>query len=322
MIWPFTSARWHIDTESCQVDVVRIHPGGFRLLLVGPKSQHELTQTLTERRFMFEVAFDGEQALKKLREMPVHLLITDREPGKILGVELAKTALDEQRTSAALMLDDPLASREIIGSWVRGVFDGFLSTRMDPDVTVRLIELSLLAQWAMAQSAQAQNQTAMIDEARAAEQKERGEKHQAVRALQVEQKKVRELVKEIAMVREQLSTMHLVAGAKSNSDEGAVLNQPTSPAEEDLLFPDESPPSTSVMHAERTDLGGADDAQAVQADAATIPPDTHRLVSQPTAQSVKPQPDATAAHNSLTTAARAPETEALLAELDEVLFTD
>jgi DNA-binding NarL/FixJ family response regulator len=281
---------------------VRIHPSGFRLLLVGPKSQHELTQTLMERRFMFDTAIDGEHGLKKLRETPVHLLITDREPGKILGVELAKTALDEHRTSAALMLDDPLASREIIGAWVRGVFDGFLSTRMDPNVAVRLIELSLLSQWAMAQSAQAQNQTAMIDEARAAEQKERGERHQAVRALQVEQQKVRELVKEIAMVREQLATMHLVAQTKSNSDEG----RPTS-AEDEPLFPD--PPETSPLH-------------VIEADAATIPPQTPGLASQPTAQSVKPPSDATAAHRGLTSAARAPETEALLADLDEVLFTD
>lgn len=199
-------------------------------MLAGPKVSRVLP-FLQQRGFVGEAFASGAQALAHLRRSPCHVLIIELELGDMMGVDLARTGKAEQIVGATLLLEDPIKSGMVISALARGI-EAFVPVPPDETVFLERIETLLLAQWGLVVTAQQQQ---LVDEVarlqalladaemtgqEATEQLSQQQKTSA-RELSDERKKVTELVREIASLRDQLTTMHLVTGAKTGiSDEG------------------------------------------------------------------------------------------------------
>lgn len=209
---------------------MRIHPGGFRLVLAGPKVSR-LLPFLEQRGFVGDAYASGAQALAHLRRSPCHVLIIELELGDMMGVDLARTGKTEGTVGATLLMEDPIKSGMVVSALARGI-EAFVPVPPDETMFIDKLETLLLAQWGIAVTAQQQQLTeelarvrGLVDAAQeeAAEAKAALEERRrtASRELSEERKKVQELVREIASLRDQLTTMHLVTGAKTGiSDEG------------------------------------------------------------------------------------------------------
>jgi DNA-binding response OmpR family regulator len=249
---------------------VRIHPGGFRLVLVGPKVSR-LLPFLQARGFIAEAFSRGGEAQARLRMAPCHVLIVELELGDMLGVELGRAARQDRQAGAVVLMDDPAKSGMIVSALARGL-ETYVPIPPDENAFLERIELLLLAQWGLVvtqQQAQLLEELARAKEAagtaeenlalaeNAAEERiakakkdadERASRlesqlrdarkqaedarragddavSKARAALQSElvdeRKKVEQLRRETAVLRDQLTSMHLVTGAKSGvSDEG------------------------------------------------------------------------------------------------------
>jgi DNA-binding response OmpR family regulator len=227
---------------------MRIHPGGFRLVLAGAKVSR-LHTFLTGQGFQVEAFTDGGAALAALRHQPCHVLVLELEVGDRMGVDVAREVRAEQRAGAVLLLEDPIKSGQIIASLARGDVESYVAIPPDESILLRRLEDLLLAQWGGAVAGQQQalseevlrlkeelatatnaheQALAALERAHAAEiERARGESRQRARDLKDERDRVKELVKEIGVLREQLSTMHLLAGVKSGvSDEGDAASNP------------------------------------------------------------------------------------------------
>jgi len=250
---------------------VRIHPGGFRLVLVGPKVSR-LLPFLQSRGFPAEAFARGGEAQARLRGAPCHLLIVELELGDMLGIELGRAARQDRQAGAVMLMDDPAKSGMIVAALSRGL-ETFVPIPPDEAAFLERIELLLLAQWGLvvtqqqAQQAEelaaakqaastAEEQLALArndaDERLAAAKKLADEgvarleaQHRDVKKqlddakravdhavahgsaalvaeLADERRKVEQLRREAAVLRDQLTSMHLVTGAKSGvSEEGA-----------------------------------------------------------------------------------------------------
>lgn len=213
-------------------EVVRIHPGGFRLVLAGPKVAR-LLPYMQEKGFIAEAFVKGSDALNRMRQAPCHLLLIELECTDTMGIDLARGARQEGICGATLLVDDPMKSGMIISALARGV-DAYVAIPPDETTFFSRIETMLLAQWGLVVTEQQSQLTAEIArlqqavsaaEASAALAERRAKEHAAVLDTQLtaEKKKVAELEREASVLREQLATMHLVTGAKSGlSDEGKV----------------------------------------------------------------------------------------------------
>ncbi len=209
---------------------MRIHPGGFRLVLAGPKVAR-LLPFLQEKGFVAEAFVKGGEALNRMRQAPCHLLLHELECGDMMGIDLARGAKQEGIAAAALLVDDPMKSGMIIAALARGV-DSYVSIPPDETIFFDRIENMLLAQWGLVVTQQQQTLqdevarlTAQLKdvENKDAQAKKRDDSRIAELSskLAAEQKRVKDLLRETDVLREQLATMHLVTGAKSGlSDEG------------------------------------------------------------------------------------------------------
>lgn len=210
--------------------MVRIHPGGFRLLLAGPKVSKVLP-FLQARGFVGDACVSGQEALAKLRRSPCHVLLLELELGDMMGVDLARTGKAEGLVGGTLLLEDPIKSGMVVAALCRGV-DAFVAVPPDEAVFLEKIEGLLLAQWGLVVQGQQQVQTDELAQLRRALAESEEQLREAAEGLEQqtrkvdrdladERKKVRQLVGEIASLRDQLTTMHLLTGAKTgNSDEG------------------------------------------------------------------------------------------------------
>jgi hypothetical protein len=222
-----------------QRGLVRVHPGGFRVVLVGPKVSRVLP-FLQGHGFVGDAYVGGAEGLAAIRAAPCHVLLTELELGDMMGLDLVRMGRSEGIVGASLLLEDPIKSGMILSALARGV-DSFVPTPPDQAVLLGKLEQLLLAQWGLAVTGQQQALTDEIGRLRAAladaeasvvaaranvdDERAAGEKalRDVERHLGDERKKVRQLVSEIASLRDQLSTMHLLTGAKTGiSDEGAA----------------------------------------------------------------------------------------------------
>ncbi len=242
---------------------MRIHPGGFRLVLVGAKVSR-LLPFLQARGFLVEAFQKGGEAQARLRVAPCHVLIVELELGDMMGVELGRAARQDRHAGAVVLMDDPARSGMIVSALARGL-ETFLPIPPDENVFLERLETLLLAQWGLVvtqQQAQlledlnrAREATVAADERVLKAEAERDEARrkteaqtqdarrkadearrsvdEAVRearaALQVElaaeRKKVDQLERETAVLRDQLTSMHLVTGAKTGvSEEGLAID--------------------------------------------------------------------------------------------------
>ena len=245
------------STTTWQTADVRIHPGGFRVVLAGAKVSR-LLPFLQSRGFNAEAFAKGNEAMARLRAAPCHLLLFELECGDMMGIDLARGAKIEQLTGATLLVDDPLKSGMIIAALSRGI-DSYVSLPPDETVFMDRIEGLLLQQWGLVvtqqqqglvnELAEAQQKLAAIETSSAAvlAQQERSSSRQ-IKELETRlqraassvdtalkdmterhllaNRRVGELTKELGMLRDQLATMHMVAGSKAGtSDEGAAANR-------------------------------------------------------------------------------------------------
>lgn len=209
---------------------MRIHPGGFRLVLAGPKVAR-LLPFLEQKGFGAEAFQKGGDALNRMRQAPCHLLLLELECGDTMGIDLARGARQEGICGATLLVDDPMKSGMIISALARGV-DAYVAIPPDETIFFSRIETMLLAQWGLVVTEQQAQLTAEIARLQAAVADAEagriaGERRFKERAAELdkqlahEQKKVADLEREASVLRDQLATMHLVTGAKSGlSDEG------------------------------------------------------------------------------------------------------
>ncbi len=252
---------------------MRIHPGGFRLVLVGPKVSR-LLPFLQARGFLAEAFQKGGEAQARLRSSPCHLLIVELELGDMLGVELGRAARQDRQAGAVILMDDPSKSGMIVSALSRGL-ETFVPIPPDESAFLERIELLLLAQWGIVVT---QQQAQLLEELAAAKQAAADAADELTRAradtdeqvaearklgddrvarletqfrdvkkqlddarrgtddaireataaveaeLAEERRKVEQLRRETAVLRDQLTSMHLVTGAKSGvSDEGGAL---------------------------------------------------------------------------------------------------
>lgn len=209
---------------------MRIHPGGFRLVLAGPKVARILP-FLEQKGFVAEAFQKGSEALNRMRQAPCHLLLLELECGDTMGIDLARGARQEGICGATLLVDDPMKSGMIISALARGV-DAYVAIPPDETIFFSRIETMLLAQWGLVVTQQQSQLTAEIERlqkavADADAHKVAGERRLKERTaelekqLAAEKKKIADLEREASVLRDQLATMHLVTGAKSGlSDEG------------------------------------------------------------------------------------------------------
>ncbi len=235
---------------------MRIHPGGFRVVLAGPKVARMLP-FLEARGFVGEAFAKGGDALNRLRQAPCHLLLLELECGDLMGIDLARGVKQEGIAGATLLVDDPMKSGMIISALARGV-DNFVATPPDEVIFFARIEGMLLAQWGLVVH---QQQGAMVEELTRVRQQladvevkdtSTGKAHRAMIAdltqqLGAEKKRVVDLVKETKVLREQLTTMHLVTGSKTGlSDEGQAARSAEDGDEAVDFLLDDGPASKSA----------------------------------------------------------------------------
>ncbi len=204
---------------------------------------------LQAKGFVGEAFAKGGEALNRMRQAPCHLLLLELECGDLMGIDLARGAKQEGIAGATLLVDDPMKSGMIISALVRGV-DNFVSTPPDEAVFFSRIEGMLLAQWGLVVH---QQQGQMVEElARvrqqlvdveakeaAAETIHRGMLQDLDKQLSAEKRRVADLVKETKVLRDQLTTMHLVTGAKTgHSDEGQAAHSDEGDEAVDFLLDD------------------------------------------------------------------------------------
>lgn len=228
---------------------MRIHPGGFRLVLAGPKVAR-LLPFLEQKGFVGEAFTKGSEALNRMRQSPCHLLLLELECGDTMGVDLARGAKQEGITAAVLLVDDPMKSGMIISALARGI-DSYVAIPPDEAIFFSRIENVLLAQYALVMT---QQQSQLTDEiARlqkslddagagkaAGERKLKDRIAELEKQVTTEQKRVADLDRESAVLREQLTTMHLVTGAKTGlSDEGGAVHSDEGDEQVDFLLDDE-----------------------------------------------------------------------------------
>lgn len=165
-----------------------MNPAQFRLLLAGPKVCR-LLPFFTARGYVADGAASGEEALEQMRAAPRHVLLVELDLGDVLLADLLDDVRNENLAGAVILLDDPAKSGLIVATLLRGV-DGYVATPPDENYLFRLVERQLLAQWALAQqSMPAQDGV---------------ELKKAEKNLELERGKVKELVKEIASLREEI----------------------------------------------------------------------------------------------------------------------
>ena len=205
-------------------------------MLAGPKVSR-LLPFLQQHGFVGDAFAGGKQALEHLRRSPCHVLCIELELGDMMGVDLARTGKQEGIVGASLLLEDPMKSGMVIAALARGL-DAFVSVPPDETILFERLEALLLAQWGLVVTGQQQQLNDELTRVRAELESATEQQQQAVtrlaernksssRELADERKKVQELVLEIASVRDQLATMHLLTGAKSGrSDEGAATISP------------------------------------------------------------------------------------------------
>jgi DNA-binding NarL/FixJ family response regulator len=143
----------------------------------------------TARGYVADGAANGEEALEQMRTAPRHVLLVELDLGDVLLADLLDDVRNENLAGAVILLDDPAKSGLIVATLLRGV-DGYVATPPDENYLFRLVDRQLLAQWALAQGELAAPDTAELKKA---------EKN-----LDLERGKVKELVKEIASLREEL----------------------------------------------------------------------------------------------------------------------
>jgi hypothetical protein len=174
------------------------------------------------------------------------VLCLELELGDMMGVDLARTGKQEGIVGATLLLEDPIKSGMVISALARGI-EAFVPVPPDETFLMERLEALLLAQWGMAMSSQQQALTDEVTrvrallaqaEANAADAAERLNEvsKTSARELGDERRKVKDLIGEIASLRDQLATMHLLTGAKSarsaegapsRSDEGGMVDDVT-----------------------------------------------------------------------------------------------
>jgi DNA-binding response OmpR family regulator len=253
-----TPASWHNGR-------VRIHPGGFRLVLAGAKVTR-LLPFLQAQGFNVEGFVKGSEAMSRLRAAPCHLLLFELECGDMMGVDLARSAKIDRLAGGTLLVDDPRQAGMIVSALSRGI-DSYVSLPPDETIFMERLESLLLSQWGLVVTQQQQGLTEEVAAARAqvaqleastkqqtqrleqqlAEQQQKLESSSSKQLKELEaklqratqthaseakeladkaataQRRVVELTREIGVLRDQLSTMHLVAGVKTGaSDEGAA----------------------------------------------------------------------------------------------------
>ncbi len=199
-------------------------------MLAGPRVSR-LLPFLQEKGFVGDAFANGKQALEHLRGSPCHVLCIEIEVGDMMGVDLARIGKDEGLVGATLLLEDPIKSGMVISALARGI-EAFVPVPPDEKLLLDRLEALLLAQWGLVVSQQQEQQTQELARARL-ELDQAGKKAQqaeevfreltqsASRDLADERRKVAELESEIASLRDQLATMHLLVGAKTgNTDEG------------------------------------------------------------------------------------------------------
>lgn len=207
-----------------QTRLVKIHPGGFRLVLVGPKVSRMLP-FLQERGFVGEAFAGGKPALECLRRSPCHVLCIEVELGDMMGVDLARIGKAEHIVGATLLLEDPIKSGMVISALARGI-EAFVPVPPDEALLMDRLELLLLAQWGVVVAAQIQQLNEEVGrlslqlstaqgEARSASSALVEFQKTASRDLSEERRKGQGFVSEIASLRDQLSTMHMVTGART-----------------------------------------------------------------------------------------------------------
>ncbi|MDP2341314.1 MAG: hypothetical protein Q8O67_10165 [Deltaproteobacteria bacterium] len=187
---------------------------------------------LQQRGFVGDAYASGKQALDAIRRAPCHVLCIELELGDMMGVDLARTGKQEGIVGATLLLEDPIKSGMVISALARGI-EAFVPVPPDEAMLMERLEALLLAQWGLAVTAQQQQLTDEIARLRAglqtaeasasdAEERLADLTRSSTRELADERRKLKELIGEIASLRDQLATMHLLTGAKSaKSAEGA-----------------------------------------------------------------------------------------------------
>ena len=226
------------------------------MVLAGPKVARMLP-FLEARGFVGEAFAKGGDALNRLRQAPCHLLLLELECGDLMGIDLARGVKQEGIAGATLLVDDPMKSGMIISALARGV-DNFVATPPDEAIFFSRIESMLLAQWGLVVH---QQQGAMVEELTRVRQQladvegkdtSTAKVHREMLAdltqqLGSEKKRVADLVKETKVLREQLTTMHLVTGAKTGlSDEGQAARSAEDGDEAVDFVLDDEPASTSA----------------------------------------------------------------------------
>lgn len=248
---------------------------------------------LQAKGFVGEAFAKGGEALNRMRQAPCHLLLLELECGDLMGIDLARGAKQEGIAGATLLVDDPMKSGMIISALVRGV-DNFVATPPDEAIFFSRIEGMLLAQWGLVVH---QQQGQMVEElARvrqqlvdveakeaAAETIHRGMLQDLDKQLSAEKRRVADLVKETKVLRDQLTTMHLVTGAKTgHSDEGQAAHSDEGDESVDFLLDDMPLPKAAA-----TSKPGA---KPVAAKAPTPPPPPAPPAPAPRAPPPPPPP--------------------------------
>lgn len=171
--------------------VVVLNPAQFRLLLAGPRVSR-LLPFFSARGYVADACVRGSEALAILQQSPRHILLVELDLEDMLCGDLLIRTRQGNLAGAVLLLEDPAKTGLIVSTLVRGV-DGYVATPPDEAYLFRVIERQLLAQWAIAQGAEA---------ARDTEERARLE-----RQLQQERLKVTDLVKELGTLRTEVGEL-------------------------------------------------------------------------------------------------------------------
>jgi DNA-binding response OmpR family regulator len=192
-------------------------------------------QLLSSWGFSCRMADDAAGGFSALQQAAAHLLLVELEPSGGLGVEITKLARAESLAGAVLLVDEPQRSQQLVAALARGGFDGFIPLPADPNLLLRLVENALLAQLASVQST-------VVAELEASMARNHEQVAAIDASLHQERSKTIALQMEVASLRGQLDTMHMVAGKANRSTEGSatmstegvVVDVPTSRLVTDL----------------------------------------------------------------------------------------
>jgi DNA-binding NarL/FixJ family response regulator len=200
--------------------------GDFAVLLVGPRVSR-LQPFLSSRGIRCGAQPQGRAALATLQSTPCHLVLFELELEDMLGAEFLELSRRDRLASSYILLEDVMKSGMIVSLLSRGI-DGFVPVPPpDEDTLLNAISRQLLLLWAAPLAASgppkaAEPSSEALDRVK--------------RDLALEKRKVTELVKEIASLREEAAAARtqnakqLSTSSPSRPDKTAVPHKPAPPA--------------------------------------------------------------------------------------------